>query len=661
MHSILLNRFLTTCLIWVVASFLVHELCSLDIWWQLAIGEDILQQLRIPEINIYSAGALGQPYHDSHWLFQVLLAISHRLAGLNGPILGMVAIWGLTLFLVYKESRTVIGTTSTVLITFLVAGASAERFLPRPEIISFLMIALFYSRLRQQKYNTPVEMLLLISLQIIWVNSHGLFVIGPFMVGCYWLMHAIKFMRKEDNSLRPLSTLLALLVASLLVSPYGTGALEYSYLLFQEVGQAAPDHMKGVNELSPTFGAAAMGASAFWFFMVLMVLAPLSAALNYRRLNLANLLIVSALCLAALTGRRNIVLFALVAAPFITENLAPYLSRLAINTKAQKGWQAFIAGGMLLWSGYPLSGAYYLHMEIPARARLGVTPDFFPHGLVGFIKEHDIKGQVYNSNRLGGFYLYHFFPDRIPFIDGRWEIYGEPFFKAKKQALQNYSNWKQWAAQYRVTNVLLHHTSPESQLLVPALYKDPQWSLVYYDFAAAFFVRNDSLGSAQPIVFSPSSRILSADVRPDGRLMLSIFYRNLGLKPLLLENLNQSLGFGLHKEKILLEMAKTNMDLGRFPDADNSYQQLLKLIPHQTDALSDLAFIRYQQHNYAQALDYSTRAMAAEPDNLDIRFNHTLILVAAGQQEEAASLLGDILAIQPDYWKAKQLLQEIRK
>ena len=400
MHSILLNRFLTTCLIWVVASFLVHELCSLDIWWQLAIGEDILQQLRIPEINIYSAGALGQPYHDSHWLFQVLLAISHRLAGLNGPILGMVAIWGLTLFLVYKESRTVIGTTSTVLITFLVAGASAERFLPRPEIISFLMIALFYSRLRQQKYNTPVEMLLLISLQIIWVNSHGLFVIGPFMVGCYWLMHAIKFMRKEDNSLRPLSTLLALLVASLLVSPYGTGALEYSYLLFQEVGQAAPDHMKGVNELSPTFGAAAMGASAFWFFMVLMVLAPLSAALNYRRLNLANLLIVSALCLAALTGRRNIVLFALVAAPFITENLAPYLSRLAINTKAQKGWQAFIAGGMLLWSGYPLSGAYYLHMEIPARARLGVTPDFFPHGLVGFIKEHDIKGQVYNSNRL---------------------------------------------------------------------------------------------------------------------------------------------------------------------------------------------------------------------------------------------------------------------
>jgi tetratricopeptide (TPR) repeat protein len=661
MHSILLNRFLTASLIWVVASFLVHELCSLDIWWQLAIGEDILQQLRVPEINIYSAGAFGQPYHDSHWLFQVLLAISHRLAGLNGPILCMITIWGLTLFLVYKESRTVIGTTSAVLITVLAAGASAERFLPRPEIISFLMVALFYSRLHQEKYNTPTQMLLLVSLQVIWVNSHGLFVIGPFMVGCYWLMHAIKFIRKEDNSLKPLSTLLVLLGASLLLSPYGTGALEYSYLLFHEVGQAAPDHMKGVNELSPTFGAAAMGASAFWFFMILLILAPLSAVINYRKLNLARLLIVSALCLAALTGRRNIVLFAVAAAPFITENLAPYVSRLALNSRVQKGWQAFITCGMLLWSGYPLSGAYYLHMEIPARTRLGVTPDFFPHGLVDFINEHHIKGQVYNSNRLGGFYLYHFFPDRIPFIDGRWEIYGEPFFKAKKQALENYGNWEQWATQYQITNVLLHHTSPESRLLVPALYNDPQWSLVYYDFAAAFFVRNNSLGSAQPILFSPSSRILMADVRPDSRLMLNSFYRNLGLKPLLLENLNQSLRFGLHKEKILLEMAKINMDLGRYPDAKNSYQQLLKIAPYQADALSDLAFISYQQHNYVQALDYSTQAMATEPDNLDIRFNHTLILVAAGQQEEATRLLSNILAIRPDYWKAKQLLKEIRK
>ena len=86
MAAPLLNRLLAASLIWVVASFLVHELCSLDVWWHLVIGEDILQRLQVPDINIYSAGALNKPYHDSHWLFQAALALSHRLTGLNGPV-----------------------------------------------------------------------------------------------------------------------------------------------------------------------------------------------------------------------------------------------------------------------------------------------------------------------------------------------------------------------------------------------------------------------------------------------------------------------------------------------------------------------------------------------------------------------------------------------
>ena len=143
-----LNRVLPAALVWVIAAFLVHELCSLDVWWHLVIGQDILQNFQVPELNIYSAGAFNQPYHDSHWLFQLLLAIFHAIAGLNGPILLMVLIWGLTLFIVYREIHTYSGTTAAVFITFLVMGASAERFLPRPEIITFLMVALFYALLR---------------------------------------------------------------------------------------------------------------------------------------------------------------------------------------------------------------------------------------------------------------------------------------------------------------------------------------------------------------------------------------------------------------------------------------------------------------------------------------------------------------------------------
>lgn len=655
-----LNQLLPVALVWVTAAFLLHELSSLDVWWHLVIGRDILQSLQVPEFNIYSAGAFNQPYHDSHWLFQVLLAIFHSIAGLNGPILFMMLIWGLTLFIIYRETHTYSGTTVAVLITFLVMGASAERFLPRPEIITFLMIPLFYILLRQDKFQTPGQIALLIALQIAWVNSHGLFVIGPFMVGCYWLFHAIEFIRKRDNHFRQLSILLSLICLSLLVSPYGTGALEYSFLLFTEVGQNAPKYMQVVNELSPTFGEAAMGASAFWFFAALMALTLLSIVFNLKRISIPRLLIVSALCLAAFTGRRNIVLFALVSAPFVAEQLAHQLSRFTLKPAINQLLKTVLLTTLLVWSSYPLSGAYYLDMEIPARTQLGVTPDFFPHELPAFIRKHNIQGQVYNTNRLGGFYLYHLYPERIPFIDGRWEIYGAPFFSAKQAALQSFPAWQQWAEKQNIQTALLHHTSPESKMLAPALYQHPDWSLVYYDFAAAYFVKNSALDSAKPIIFTPDSSLPLKDVRPDSRFILSSFYRNMGLKALLLANLEQLLPTGLHRQAILLEMAKNSLELNRLEQAAKYYLQLLETDGSHTDAFSDLSFIYYQKQQLSTSLVYAEKAVNSAPDNLDVRFNLGLVLVALNRKQDAINELNKILAINPNYAKAQYLQQQIR-
>ncbi len=656
-----LDRLLPAALIWVTASFLVHELSSLDVWWHLVIGRDILQTFQIPELNIYSAGALNQPYHDSHWLFQVALALSHSIAGLNGPLFFMVIIWGLTLFIVYRETHNYSGTAVAVFTTFLVMGASAERFLPRPEIITFLMIPLFYTLLRQGKFQTPGEIALLIVLQIVWVNSHGLFVIGPFMVGCYWLSHAIAFVRKRDNHFRQLSLLLSLICLSLLASPYGTGALQYSFLLFTEVGQNAPKYMQAVNELSPTFGEAAMGASAFWFFATLMLLTLVSIVFNPRQLSIPRLLIVAALCLAAFTGRRNIVLFALVSAPFIGEQLAHQLSRITLKPAINQLLKGGLLITLLAWSSYPLSGAYYLDMEIPARTQLGVTPDFFPHELPAFIRQHNIQGQVYNTNRLGGFYLYHLYPERIPFIDGRWEIYGAPFFSAKQAALQSFPAWQQWVEKYRVRTALLHHTSPESRMLAPALYQHPDWSLVYYDFAAAYFVKNSALGSAKPIVFTLNSSLPLKEVRPDSRFMLSAFYRNMGLKSLLVANLEQLLPTGLHRQAILLEMAQNSLELNQFEQAIKYYLQLLEADESHTDALSDLSFIYYQKQQFSTSLAYSEKAVNSAPTDLDVRFNHCLVLAALNRKQDAIDNLNKILVINPDYAKAKYLKQQIDK
>ncbi len=657
--SRLFDRCLQAALVLGVASYLIFELASLDIWWQMAIGEDILRHLRIPDTNLYSAGAFGRPYHDSHWLFQIVIALSHRLAGLSGPHLVMIAIWGVTLIIVYREVRAHVETGPAVLVTFLAAAASTERFLPRPEIVSFCMIAAFYFLLRRGRYETPAQLAFLTLLQVIWVNSHGLFVIGPFMVGCYWLAHALRRMQGKENRLGPLSILLASTTGAMLASPHGTEAVAYAYLLFTEVGQKAPEHMKAVTELSPTFGAAARSGSAFWFYALLLVLAGVGLAANRRRLSLPRLMIISALCIASFSGRRNIVLFALVAAPFIAENLGPALSRLKVSDGWGKGMKGALVAVLLLWSAYPLSGRYYLDMEIPARFGFGVTPDFFPHGVVPFIREHGIQGQVYNSNRLGGFYLYHFYPERLPFIDGRWEVYGEEFFARRKAALSGYASWKRWAMERDIGSVLMLHTDVESRLLIPALYRDPDWSLVYYDFAAALFVRNDLLGSARPIVFTEATPLLEGEVRLDSRVILSAFYHNLGLKRLLLANLERISAMG--SNRFDMERARLYLEAGHVAEAESLLLKVLDREPRQTSAMSDLALIHYQKGHYDRALAYTAQAISTAPNETDLAFNHALVLVALKREMEAADTLRRILASRPDYGKARELLGRISK
>ena len=67
---------LLSALAFSIGAFLVSQIYDLDVWWQVAIGRDILAQGAVPAIDRFAAVALGRPYHDSHWLFQVLLAMA---------------------------------------------------------------------------------------------------------------------------------------------------------------------------------------------------------------------------------------------------------------------------------------------------------------------------------------------------------------------------------------------------------------------------------------------------------------------------------------------------------------------------------------------------------------------------------------------------------
>ena len=70
-----------------IASFLIAELYETDMWWHITIGDEIIRTLHIPFSDHFTVAGFGREYHDSHWLFQIVLALLHRLWGMGGVVL----------------------------------------------------------------------------------------------------------------------------------------------------------------------------------------------------------------------------------------------------------------------------------------------------------------------------------------------------------------------------------------------------------------------------------------------------------------------------------------------------------------------------------------------------------------------------------------------
>ncbi len=605
-----------------VFSYLICEIYSLDVWWQITIGHDILRTIHIPTLDRYTAAGLGLPYHDSHWLFQVLLAGWHWTFGMVGVQLFIMFLWGAILTLVYRSCRAWVSVSSAAALTFLTAMASSERFLPRPELFTFFGIAGMYFLLQRKAYRRRAGLVAIAVLQIVWANTHGLFVIGPFMVGCYWAAACKKKLKGDDSDIKLISKGLATTVVATLVSPFPIEGWKYAFLLVAEVGQKKAAVFGSLGELSPTFGHAARSAPAFWFFLILLATCVGSVVQLTRQKRFSpRLLILLGLTAAAMTGRRNTVLFAIVAAPILAETMASFPS---FSVRFRRASIVVTAVFMFGWAWYPVSGNYYVKMEVPARFGLGATPSFFPHDLPHFLDSIGFSGNILNSNTLGGFCSFHGFPERLPLTDGRWEIHDPAVLDSIIERSRQSNSWRELVFEYEVQGIMLAHTSPEAKALVPDLHRARDWRLVYFDAAASFWIKRETLPGLPSLETSDHSHLPKLR-RPDDGLILGVFLALLGDSYLQIENFKRTLAFGVKRSFVLEKLGAAQIDVRDYPGAETTFLALLELDPENTAALNELAFLSYQAGDLDRAETLMVQVVKLEPNNNEYRENYERI------------------------------------
>src|ERR1017187_5100612 len=77
-----------------------------DIFWHLASGRYMLENHRIPRLDVFSFTAAGHPWVNHEWLFQIPAFLAVRLAGISGIILlKILLILGAFYFISRRLSR----------------------------------------------------------------------------------------------------------------------------------------------------------------------------------------------------------------------------------------------------------------------------------------------------------------------------------------------------------------------------------------------------------------------------------------------------------------------------------------------------------------------------------------------------------------------------
>ena len=153
-----------------------------DLYWHLRTGDLIRKTGQIPRVDFYTFTRAGTPWIDLHWLFQVGISHIHEYGGISSLIATKAVVICLAVFLLLTARRPSWPIWMMVLAWLPASLVLSARMYVRPETLSLLFLSIELALIsRWDRYPALAWGLPLV--QVVWVNSHGLFVLGPIIVG----------------------------------------------------------------------------------------------------------------------------------------------------------------------------------------------------------------------------------------------------------------------------------------------------------------------------------------------------------------------------------------------------------------------------------------------------------------------------------------------
>jgi hypothetical protein len=528
-----------------LATFLIHKInfSTDDLGRHIKTGEIIWQTKSVPKVNLFSYAEPDHLFINHHWLSELIFYGLYSLGGFSALIVLKVIILLLSFGIVYYLATQRGGFWWATVFAFLSILVFIERTDVRPEIFSYLMVALYlliFYLFSSGKSKRVIWWL--IPLELIWVNLHIYFFLGPFLVLVFFIQQLITYQKRGwwsnlKNLLRErqksglfacfLLTLFCFLV--LLINPNFIKGATYPLFVLKNYGYDI------VENKSPFYLDNLMDNPVFLHFKILIGLIIFSFILNHRRMNFFDFVTASFAVFLGCFALRNFPLTSLLALPVLAVNFnqgsANFFDWLAAKLDSNLIYLEMILCLVLIVFLLLLSYANFKSESkftfIKNEWGIGLTEG--SEAAAEFYLEHKIQGPVFNNFDIGSYLDFYLYPTQQTFVDNRPEAFSPQFWQYVYIAAQDDEAWwRIFDAHYNFNSIFMAETDATgwSRSFINRIIQDEDWVTVYLDKYAIILVKNieknkpiiDSLAIAPDEVYNKLNQYQTERLKVDAEM-----------------------------------------------------------------------------------------------------------------------------------------------
>lgn len=451
--------------------------------WHLRTPDFILEH-GWPTADPFSGPKKGNHWLANQWLGDFPLWLGWKTAGMNGVVAVTMAFLLLGYRLLYGFMRTDgLSWPAAAWWTYAAAMASFCAWVARPNLITFLsvtIVARVLALYHEGRLSTR-RLLWLIPLFLIWVNSHGGFIVGLVMIGLATAIELLVIFGHDDPSernaaVRRFRTLSGVGIACFLatfINPYGWRIYPWVFSLLGD------KYFMNLNQewLSPDFHMSG------WIRIAgFIVMFPALFAVSRYRPKLTILALSLLWLYLALQSQRYAPLWVIVTTPLMARAGAQIdWLNVRVSRLGQDDFFQVRSGGWIGYFAIVVSLAVWAPLGQPIEHNKTIFPS---EGLRELLRLRQPGEVVVNHPDFGGFLTLHGWPDLMVWIDDRNEVYGQAWYESYFDVEKTKPGWEETLAKWNPDWVIVYADKPLAYRLAE---RPAAWEAVYRDDLIVLF------------------------------------------------------------------------------------------------------------------------------------------------------------------------------